>query len=222
MSWREPNRRGLDLEEPADGGPAAAQGPRQLGTGRKVLLGLILAALAIGLVAVFVARGEDSNSAAPTPLPTQVQTSTPPTASDPPPPLLNTGDDPDWDALVRSLFAFDEWLRTHPRPELVKEWIRPQSPGYAEAEATIRNLAEGTWRYDPPYQPVPIERVSLVSRHGPSAVVLIRFGPIPSLRGVDRNGNVVVERRAQPGNSATWTVIRDADGKWRFDKAETL
>lgn len=226
MSWREPNRRGLDLEEPADGGPAAGQGPQPLGTGRKVLLGLILAALAVGLVAVFVARGntgdEDSNSAAPSPLSTQIQSSTPPAASEQPPPLLNTGDDPDWAAMVRSMLAYDAWLRRNPRPELLEAWMRPASPLYAEARQSLENLANGGLRYEPPYPPLAAENVNLTSRHGTSAVVFVRFGPLPALRIIDRAGNTVLDQPAQPPNSAVWTLLRDPDGRWRFEKAERL
>ena len=228
MSWRQPNPRGLDVEERGgDGAPPAGEGPPPLATWRKVVLGLVLAALALGLVVVVVARAnggdDDTTAASPTAPPTQVQTSAPPPpSSSQPPPLLNTGDDPDWNAMVRSMRAFDDWLRAHPRPELLGEWIRKESPAFNEGQAALRSFADGTWRYDIPYEPLSIERVSLISRHGPSAVVFVRYGPTGPTRVVDRTGKVVYEEPAKDARSVAWTVIRDPDGRWRFDKAEYL
>ena len=227
MSWRQPNPRGLDLEERGDGAPPAGEGPPPLATWRKVVLGLVLAALALGLVVVVVVRAnggdDDTTAASPTAPVTSLQTSTPPTASSSqPPPLLNTGDDPDWAAMVRSMLAYDAWLRRNPRPDLLQAWMRPSSPLYAEGMQSLQNLANGNWRYDLHCEPLNAEIVRPNSRHGPSVVVFVRFSAILACRVVDRSGSVVLDQPAQPGNSAVWTLLQDADGRWRFEKAERL
>jgi hypothetical protein len=100
--------------------------------------------------------------------------------------------------------------------------MRPQSPAYAEARQSLENLANGTWRYEPPYEPLTADIVRLNSRLGTSAVVFLRYAPIPARRLVDRAGNTVVDQPAQPPNSAVWTVFQDPDRRWRFEKAERL
>lgn len=221
----ETNRRGSDL----DGGGTPPPGDREsLAMWRKVAVGVVLAALAIGLVASVASRvgGQDDETSATEqrPSPTDVPGSTPrTTVSSQPPALVNTGDDPDWEAMVRSMLAYDAWLRRNPRPELLEAWMRPSSPLYAEGMETLHNLASGTWRYDPaPCEPLSSEIIRLNSRHGGSALVFVRFGPIPACRAVDRSGNVVLDRPAGPGNSVVWSLLQDGDGRWRFEKSERL
>ena len=100
--------------------------------------------------------------------------------------------------------------------------MRPQSPLYAEARQSLENLANGSWRYEPPYEPLTAEIINLTSRHGTSALVFLRYAPIPARRLIDRDGNTVLEQPAQPPNSAVWTLLQDRDGRWRFEKAERL
>ena len=226
MNWRHNARSDITTvpsvgAPPTDGEPE----PPAPNSRRNLVLGLILALIAVGLAAVLILRADSddggTSAASPTSL-APVQTSTPTTTPAQPPPLLNTGEDPDWGAMVRSMLAYDTWLRRNPNPELLQQWMLSTSPLYADARQTLEKLAAGEWRYDRPYEPLTADIVNLTSRHGSSAVVFLRYAPIPARRVVDRAGNTVLDQPAQPPNSAVWTLLRDSAGRWRFDKAERL
>lgn len=68
-----------------------------------------------------------------------------------PPPLHNTGED--WDAIVRSIFGYQAWLFTHPRPELLENIMLPSYDGFDEHRLGLANLATKGWRYDPQFRP---------------------------------------------------------------------
>lgn len=228
MNWR--HYAGSDIAAvPSVGAPPPPPGdpePPAPSSWRNLVLGLILALMAVGLAVVLVQRANTddggTSAASPTSLAPPVQASTPTTTPAQPPPLLNTGDDPDWGAMVRSMLAYDAWLRRNPRTELLEAWMRPTSPLYADARQSLERLASGEWRYEPAFEPLKAEIVNLNSRHGSSVVVFLRYAPIPAYRIVDRAGNVVLDQAAQPPNSAVWNLLRDADGRWRFEKADRL
>jgi hypothetical protein len=226
MNWRH-NAGGDITAVPNVGAPPPPPGepePPASNSWRNLVLGLILALIAVGLASVLIQRASSDDGGAPIASPTSLAppASTPPTTSAQPPPLLNTGDDPDWAAMVRSMLAYDGWLRRNPRPELLQQWMLPTSPLYADARQTLEKLAAGEWRYDRPYEPLTADIVNLTSRHGSSVIVFLRYAPIPARRVLDRAGNAVLDQPAQPPNSAVWTLLRDSDGRWRFDKAERL
>lgn len=226
MNWRH-NAGGDITAVPNVGAPPPPPGepePPASNSWRNLVLGLILALIAVGLAAVLIQRADTDDGGATAVSPTALAspTSIPPTTSAQPPPLLNTGDDPDWAAMVRSMLAYDAWIRRNPRPELLQQWMLPTSPLYAEGMQVLQNLTSGDWRYDPPCEPLTAEIVNLTSRHGTSALVFVRFSRIPACRAVDRGGRVVLDQAAQPANSAIWSLLQDRDGRWRFEKAERL
>ena len=140
-----------------------------------------------------------------------------------PPVLVNTGEN--WDAIVRSIVAYRDWLGTHPRPELLDEIMLPALSGYADTKLGLTNLATKGWRYDPPPAPVIVERVTLGTRMSPTKVSLvIRYGPAPHYRVVDSAGKVVDEIPATAdGNSVVWTLAQTAgDPRWRLEDVDRL
>jgi hypothetical protein len=205
---------------PPPEGPEGEGLPRWKVAAVVAIIILLAGVIVVGLVARGSGGGEDE------PANVGVSPTAPATSqvlAQQPPPLLNTGNDPDWAAMVRSMLAYDAWLRRNPRPELLQQWMRPSSPLYPEGMQTLENLASGNWRYDPATcEPLSAEIVRLTSRHGTSALVFVQFPTIPACRGIDRAGNVVLDQPAQPGNSAIWTLLQDPDERWRFEKAERL
>lgn len=146
-----------------------------------------------------------------------------PGVADKPPALVNTGEN--WDAIVRSIVAYRDWLRTHPRPELVDEIMLPALSGYADTKLGLTNLATKGWRYDPQPAPVTVERVTLGTRLSATKVsVVIRYGPAPHWRVVDPAGKVVDDSPAgSDGNSVVWTLAQTAgDPRWRIEDIDSL
>jgi hypothetical protein len=149
--------------------------------------------------------------------------SSPSTASaDQPPPLVNTGEN--WEAIVRSMVAFNDWLYLHPRPELLDTVVLPSSPNYAETKLGLTNLATKGWRYDPPRAPLTVEIVRLNSRISPTAAaVFVRFGPTPRYRVVDQSGTEVANVPATTvSKSVIWTLVQKPDGRWYLSDVDAL
>ena len=140
-----------------------------------------------------------------------------------PPVLVNTGEN--WDAIVRSIVAYRDWLGLHPRAELVDEIMLPALAGYSDTKLGLTNLATKGWRYDPLPAPVTVERVSLGTRLSPTKVSLvIRYGPAPHYRVVDLEGKVVYDTPATPdGNTVVWTLAQTpGDPRWRIEDIDRL
>ena len=188
---------------------------------------LAIFAVLIGVIGwgVISRRGDGDQKAVPagpsgastTPGPTA------PKATDQPPTLVNTGED--WDAIVRSIVAYRDWLGLHPRPELLDEILLPAHKEYANTKLGLTNLATKGWRYDPVPAPVTIERVSLGTRLSATKVSLVvRYGPAPQYRVVDQAGNVVYDTPAtQDGNTVVWTLAQTAgDPRWRIEDIDRL
>ena len=146
-----------------------------------------------------------------------------PGVADKPPALVNTGEN--WDAIVRSIVAYNEWLYLHPRPELLDEIMLPAHKEYANTKLGLTNLATKGWRYDPPPRPVTVERVTLGTRLSATKVsVVIRYGPAPQYRVVDQAGKVISDSPATAdGNSVVWTLAQTAgDSRWRLEDVDAL
>jgi hypothetical protein len=200
------------------GGPDHEDG---LSLARRVRLVVVFAALLGVLVVGLVSRRSGGNDAAvtgvspTTPPPTQAVAERPPT-------LVDTGED--WNAIVRSITAYDDWLFLHPRPELLDEILLPSAPTYADSKVGLTNLATKGWRYDPPPAPAPVEIVRLNNRvDATTAAVFVRFGPAPQYRVVDRSGAEVANKPAtQVGNSVIWTLKLGPDSRWRLADVDPL
>ena len=228
MSWR--HSAGSDVTTvPSVGVPPTPPGesePPAPSSRRHVVLGLILALMAVGLAAVLIQRANTDDGEATVASPTATAATSPVTAApaDRPPAIVNTGDNPDWDAMVRSMVAFNNWLYLHPKPELLDTFQLRSVPGYADTKLGLTNLATKGWRYDPPRVTATVEIVRLNSRvNATTAAVFVRFGPAPQYRVVDPAGNEVANQPATTvGNSVIWTLSKQADGKWYLADVDAL
>ncbi|MFN2505396.1 MAG: hypothetical protein ABR540_14425 [Acidimicrobiales bacterium] len=140
-----------------------------------------------------------------------------------PPVLVNTGEN--WDAIIRSIVAYNDWLYLHPRPELLDEIMLPAHKEYADTKLGLTNLATKGWRYDPPRLPVIVERVTLGTRLSATKVsVVVRYGPAPQYRVVDQAGKVIADSSATAdGNSVVWTLAQTSgDPRWRLEDIDRL
>ena len=187
---------------------------------------LAIFAVLIGAIAwgVISRRGDGDPKAAPagpSGATATSQASTPGVAEQPPE-LVNTGEN--WDAIVRSMVAFNNWLYMHPEPELLDTFQLRSVPGYADAKLGLTNLATKGWRYDPPRVTAAVEIVRLNNRvNATTAAVFVRFGPAPQYRVVDQAGNEVANQPATTvGNSVIWTLSQQADGKWYLADVDAL
>lgn len=131
-----------------------------------------------------------------------------------PPALANARATPDFEAVVRSIVAYESWLRLHPDPARVTDYMDPTHPGYAEAVAAQRRLASGEVRYDPAPADITVAVARVTTAEPTVATVFVRFNDLPAFRVVDRSGAVVVDTPAKPGNSVAWK-LRYSDGRWR-------
>ena len=221
MSWRQNSDTTTARREPAT--PPSPPGPHRISGGRTVILAIVFVALVAGIVGLVVTRGSDRDDT-----PTQAATGSVPTTAvtaqpDQPPKLVNTGED--WDTIVRSIVAYKDWLLLHPRPELLDEIELPTYNKHADNKLGIQNLATKGWRYDPPPEPLLVQRVSVTTRMSANRVGLaIRFGPSPHYRVVDSSGNVVFDQpAAADGSTVEWTLARTpTDPRWRVEDVLTL
>ncbi|MGH9165303.1 MAG: hypothetical protein ACRDZW_07330 [Acidimicrobiales bacterium] len=184
------------------------------------IFAVLIAAIAWGVIS---RRGDGDPKAAPVgPIgaPATTQASTPGVA-DRPPALINTGED--WDAIVRSMVAYSDWLYLHPKPELLDAFALPSTPSYADTKLGLTNLATKGWRYDPPRAPTTVEIVRLNSRiNATSTAVFVRFGASPQYRVVDQSGAEVANTPATTvGQSFIWTLVQK-DGRWYLSDVDAL
>jgi hypothetical protein len=227
MSWR--HSAGSDITTvpgvgvppppPAPSGEPEPPAPRSW---RTLILGLVLALVAVGLAAVLIQRANTDDGGATVASPSAPTSSVMPAAEvDQPPAIVNTGED--WSAIVRSMVAFSDWLYLHPNPDLLDRFQLPSVPGYADTKLGLTNLATKGWRYDPPRRPVTVETVRLNNRGPAQAAVFVRFGPAQQYRVVDQAGNEVANKPATTaGNSVIWTLYMQPDGKWLLGDIDAL
>jgi len=186
-------------------------------------VGAVFLVLIAGLVVAIVARsGSGSSPSSATPQLQGVDGSpagtTAVSQSEEPPTLVNTGED--WEAIVRSMVAYHDWLYIHPHPEFLQSIIRPDGPDFSQTQVGITNIRDKGWHYDPPRVPLLVDNVRLTSRVSPNiALVFVRYGPIPRYRVIDASGAVVSDQPAKPPNAALWTLMQDpGDAHWRIYK----
>lgn len=178
-----------------------------------VLVVLAVAALSVG----YLTRGRGTARTDASPVVTTPTTLVPPA-------LANTGDNPDWPALVRSIMAYDFWLKVHPDPALVPTIYAPDYRAVlpsgevmtlASVQADTATLARGDLRYDPAPVETTAAVVTMQNRDANSASVFVRFNPRPGYRTVGRDGTVT-QLPDEKGGAVIWRLVLGADGRWRL------
>jgi hypothetical protein len=141
-----------------------------------------------------------------------------------PPALATTGDNPDWPALVRSIMAYDYWLKTHPDPArqadiFTADYRTVMASGevitLASAQADLAMLARGDIRYDPAPNEVTAAIVTMQNRDATSASVFVRLNPSKGNRTVGRDGTVH-QFPDRASEAVIWRLVLGSDGRWRL------
>ena len=180
--------------------------------------GLIVAVLAVLAAGSFVLLDRrDDDSGQETVAGSQTASSVVDAASTPPE-LKNTGED--WDQIVRSIFNYQSWLFTHPRPELLENIMLRTNDAFPDHELGLTNLATKGWRYDPPFRPSAVELVRLQDRPRPDLAVVFIRNLDPPNRVVDAAGKVVLDSPGAGKASVLWTLQREpaSSVRWRIAK----
>ena len=186
---------------------------RRLASG--VLIVAVLAVLAAGSFVVWQdGRDGGAQRTATGPGPTS------PVSIDPnaPPELRTTGED--WDGIVRSILGYQDWLFTHPKPELLDNIMLPTFSQYQDHKLGLTNLATKGWRYDPEYRPATVTLIRLFERpRSDMAVVFVRTFGFPA-RIVDPAGKVIQDTPGVGDVSVLWTLKNSVggDARWKLDK----
>ena len=135
-----------------------------------------------------------------------------------PPALANTGED--WDQIVRSMRAYQQWLFTHPKPELLDNIMLRTYDDYDGHKLGLTNLATKGWHYDPPFRAATVEVVRLQDRPRPDLAVVFVRSFTPPNRVVDASGKVISDDPGAGEASVLWTLQREpaTDAHWRLAK----
>jgi hypothetical protein len=191
---------------------------------RLLVLGIfvvLLGALVVGVVRLRGGTGGESTVLPTTvaPVPTTVVT------GEQPPPLYNvaSGDNIDWDRMVRANQDYEKWLYDHRRPDLLSNLAREDNPSYQNTLLGLTNLAaHPDWHYDPQPPPIEVRSVRLQSRPSPDkAVVIVQLGPISVNRVVDGTGKVVFEDGPYPPRIVQQTLQQDqGTNRWRLARTD--
>jgi hypothetical protein len=180
----------------------------------------VIAVTAVALIAGAMFLDRISIPGTPAARPTTEPALPRPAPGQPPPSLATTTQDADWLEVVRSIGAYDSWLRANPDPELVRQYMHPLNPDYAEAVDVTRRLAAGELRYDPPPDAIKVRQVRIMSgdRNTVRLFVILDF---PRFRVVDATGRQVHDEPPGPGRSLAW-VLRFDEGMWRLARVEPV
>lgn len=217
MSWRRngEHRHGVVVEErepelgPNEASPLAPAKPR-LALWRKLAVAGVLVALLGGLAWTFI-RDDEPDQVAPVVVPSTTMAPTMPPATGPPE-LRNTGED--FNDIVRSVSAFEDWVYQHdPDPKYVALIKHQRCECYRVAEDGLASLKAAGQHHNSPGEK--IRKVIVRDRPRPELVTL--YVITEGLPGaiVDHDGNVVKERPplAPTGFLEDW--VRGEDGHWR-------
>ncbi|MGQ0826048.1 MAG: hypothetical protein ACT4OX_13640 [Actinomycetota bacterium] len=134
----------------------------------------------------------------------------------PPPPLVNTGTD--YEAIYRSLDAYQHWLYGHnPDPQLIDEIVVPGTSIYAAYERDVGILIDNDARdYDTASVVTGVE----VTAEEPSAVTLLVEYTDDRKVIIGRDGNVIDEAQLQSPSRSIVVLTVDATGRWRVAASE--
>lgn len=181
---------------------------------RRRPLGIVVAALTVGLVSAVAVLTVVSLGGGEAPAPaTRAEA---PVATQAPPAVVPT----DWRVVVQGIVAVANDLRINPDPSKLATYMDPTSPQFAEAVNAQSRLADGTWRYDPPPARPTVGDVQVVRADGTSATLTVFFTSTPRYRVLDRSGAVINDTLAGVGVSR-WTLSLSGS-TWRLVQAVAL
>ncbi len=199
-------------------GPPEPAPAEPLALWRKVAVAVLVLGLAAGVVWQLTDDGDGGSSTTPTTAPSTTSAAPTATTLDPskPPELRNTGED--FDAIVRSVEAFENWVYQYdPDPKWVPEYIDPRNSdefGFKRTQESLAALKAAGERYNS--ATTRIHKVIVrdrVSEHQVGVYVVREHlgGAV-----VDRNGNVVLELETLPPTGYFEDWVRGEDGRWRL------
>ncbi|MGQ0823477.1 MAG: hypothetical protein ACT4OX_00360 [Actinomycetota bacterium] len=130
----------------------------------------------------------------------------------PPPPLVNTGTD--YEAIYRSIDAYQHWLYGHnPDPELIDEIVVPATSIYDAYESDVADLIEHDARnYDTASVITRVE-ATVVERN--AVTLLVDYEDDRSVV-VARAGEVLDDARLRSPSRVIILLTSDASGRWRI------
>lgn len=139
--------------------------------------------------------------------------------ADEPPTLVNTGED--FDAIVRSLSAFGEWLSVHPDADRLAEAYRVGSPGYDALHPAFVDF-ETRGLHTDGATPGEINLVQVATQVSPDVVLLyLEITNHPYLV-LDASGAVVEQRPGNPRTAWTWELRRGDTGRWLIENRTVI
>jgi len=139
-----------------------------------------------------------------------------PTASTLPkgaPALNSAAPVPQWDRLVRSMVAFDAWLRLHPNPALVDQYMTADYAATNDAKNQIARFATGALRYDPAPTAPEVVAVDVVAASATDASVRVQFANTSRYRVLDDHNRVVLDTQAGAAKTVVWR-LRYVNHRW--------
>lgn len=187
---------------------------------RKVAVAVLVLGLAGGVIWQLTGDDDGRSATPPTTAAASTTPAAPTTATtlDPstPPELRNTGED--FDAIVRSVEAFEHWVYQYdPDPKWVAEYIDPRNDdefGFKRTQESLAALKAAGERHDSPGSRVLKVNVSRRVSDHQVALYVVR----EALPGavVDAEGQVVLRRQTYPPTGFLEDWVRGPDGRWRL------
>jgi hypothetical protein len=127
------------------------------------------------------------------------------------PPTLTREADPV--AAFRELTAYRHWLSQHPRAALAKNIYDPRCPCYREFTQELGRYQQNGWRWaDDGPELIKVQMLGRPAANQVTLLVATRHGPQLL---VDRAGNPVRRGDGWPPTAWSYTLVRDASGRWR-------
>ena len=158
-------------------------------------------------------RADAPNDAPPTTADVTTTTASPAAVA---PPIIDTGEN--FDAIVRSLIAFNDWVVAHPDPSLLLRSTDSSCPCFAGTQKNLADLASKGWHYDEGRRTEVLSvRPERVGDAVVDAFVVLRS---EEARVLDRAGQVVDREPAYPPTSYFYTLRRGPEGRWRITGIE--
>lgn len=199
-------------------GPPERRPGEPLAPWRKVAVAVLLMGLAGGVIWQLTGDGGRSTTAPTTAVPSTTSAPTMVTTLHPskPPELRNTGED--FDAIVRSVEAFEHWVYQYdPDPKWVPEYIDQRNSdefGFKRAQESLATLKAGGERHDSPSSRILKVNVSRRVSDHQVALYVVR----EALPGavVNSEGQVVLRRQTYPPTGFLEDWVRGPDGRWRL------
>ena len=205
-------------QDDVPGPPEPPQGERPA-PWRMVAAALFVLVLAVAAVWQLTDEGGGESTPRTTAAPSTTS-SAPTTATtlDPstPPELRNTGDD--FDAIVRSVEAFENWVYQYdPDPKWVPEYIDPRNSsefGFKRTQDSLAALKASGARHNSP--PSRVLKVNVSRRTSDHQVALYVVREALPGAVVNAAGEVLLQRSMPPPTGYLEDWVRSPDGRWRL------